>query len=63
MPKTLTELESWIKEVAKSMSFKHLYETIKPRTAEVALRNGKLLDSTWRKAENRRSNPHLKSLA
>jgi transposase len=63
IPKTLTELERWIKDVAKTMNFKHLYETIRPRTAEVAIKHGKLLDSTWRKAENRRANPHLKSLA
>jgi transposase len=63
VPKTLAELERWIKEVAKSMSFKHLYETIRPRTAEVALRDGKLLDSGWRKPENRRQSLHLKSIA
>ncbi len=60
--KDLAQREEWLLKAAKTINFKHLYDTIRPRTAEVAAQHGKLLGSAWRKAENRRTNLHLKSL-
>jgi len=54
IPKDLAELELWIKEHAEKTNFKHLYDTIRPRTAEVFSNGGNLLDASWRKVDTRR---------
>jgi hypothetical protein len=63
MPKNLDELEKRIISEGQKLDLSHLYTTIRPRTAEVVDRSGKLLDGGWRKSENRRKKKHLLSLA
>lgn len=63
VPKDLVELEKWVMEEGNRLDLSHLYDTIRPRTAEVHARNGMLLDDGWRKSENRRKKKHLHSLA
>ena len=62
-PKTLKDLERRILEEGQRLDLSHLYATLRPRTAEVAARGGKLLDGAWRKPANRLKKKHLNSLA
>ena len=62
-PKDLEQLEKWVLEEGAKLELNHLHDTIRPRTAEVHARGGKLLDDGWRKPDNRRKKTHLISLA
>lgn len=63
VPKSLKELESRIISEGAKLDLSHLYDTIRPRTAEVLERDGAILDGAWRKPSNRRKKTHLNSLA
>jgi transposase len=63
VPKDLAELEKWVLDEGKRLKLSHLYDTVRPRTAEVHALGGKLLDDGWRKMENRSKKKHLHSLA